>query len=71
MQQVRFPDINKTPTGQGIAPPMKVEPIPGIPEPSGAIDPKDGVCLAVARPLLWMKSSDGRARTKWARTKAH
>ena len=40
MQQVSFPDINKTPTEQGIVPPMKVEPIPGIPEPPGAIDPE-------------------------------
>ena len=38
MQQVSFPDINKTPLVQGIAPPMKVVPIPGIPEPPGAID---------------------------------
>src|SRR5277367_4608766 len=58
MQQVSFPDINKTPTVQGIAPPMKVEPIPGIPDPPGAIDPKDGVCMAVPRPIIWMKSGD-------------
>ncbi|HET6325155.1 MAG TPA: arylsulfatase [Planctomycetaceae bacterium] len=61
MQQVSFPDINKTPTVQGIAPPMKVEPIPGIPDPPGAIDPKDGVCMAVPRPIIWMKSGDGTA----------
>ena len=59
MQQVSFLDINKSPTEQGVAPPMRVEPIPGIPEPAGAIDPKDGVCLAAPRPLLWGKSSDG------------
>jgi arylsulfatase A-like enzyme len=64
MQQVSFPDINKSPTEQGIAPPMKVEPIPGIPEPPGAIDPKDGVCMAVPRPILWMKSSDGTAKNQ-------
>jgi arylsulfatase len=61
MQQVSFPDINKTPTEQAIAPPMKLAPIPGIPEPPGAIDPKDGICLAAPRPLLWMKSKDGTA----------
>ena len=64
MQQVSFPDINKTPTVQGIAPPMKVIPIPGIPDTPGAIDPKDGVCMAVPRPILWMKSSDGTAKNQ-------
>jgi arylsulfatase len=61
MQQVSFPDINKSPTEQGICPPMKVGTIPGIPDPQGAIDPKEGVCMAVPRPLLWMKSKDGTA----------
>jgi uncharacterized protein (TIGR03000 family) len=61
MQQVSFPDINKTPLVQGICPPMKVGTIPGIPDPPGAIDPKDGVCMAVPRPILWMKSPDGTA----------
>jgi arylsulfatase A-like enzyme len=61
MQQVSFPDINKSPTVQGIVPPMKVEPIPGIPDPPGAIDPKDGICMAVPRPIIWMKSPDGTA----------
>jgi arylsulfatase A-like enzyme len=64
MQQVSFPDINKSPTEQGIAPPMKVEPIPGIPDLPGAIDPKDGVCMAVPRPILWMKSPDGTAKNQ-------
>jgi arylsulfatase len=43
---------------------MKVAPIPGIPEPKGAIDPKDGVCMAAPRPLLWMKSKDGTAKNQ-------
>jgi arylsulfatase len=64
MQQVSFPDINKTPLVQGIAPPMKVTPIPGIPDPPGAIDPKDGVCMAAPRPVIWMKSSDGTAKNQ-------
>src|SRR5262245_31386677 len=32
MQGVSFPDINKTPTQQTVAPPCKNTPIPGIPE---------------------------------------
>jgi arylsulfatase len=64
MQQVSFPDINSSPTKQAIVPPMKVKPIPGIPEPKGAIDPKDGVCMAAPRPLLWMKSKDGTAENQ-------
>src|SRR5712672_4432423 len=41
MQGVSFPDINKSPLVQGIAPPCKMVPIPGIPEPPGEIDPRD------------------------------
>jgi arylsulfatase len=59
MQQVSFPDINKSPLVQGVVPPMKNEPIPGIPEPPGAITPEQGVCLTPPRPVLWMKSPDG------------
>src|SRR6201988_1750329 len=64
MQQVSFPDINKTPLVQGICPPMKVATIPGIPDPPGAISPEDGVCMAVPRPIIWMKSSDGTAKNQ-------
>jgi arylsulfatase A-like enzyme len=61
MQQVSFPDINSSPSHQAVVPPMKMIPIPGIPETPGAIDPKDGVCMAAPRPVLWMKSPDGTA----------
>ncbi|MCE9606406.1 MAG: arylsulfatase [Planctomycetia bacterium] len=64
MQGVSFPDINKSPTEQAIVPPMKLAPIPGISDPPGAIDPKDGVCMAAPRPILWMKSSDGTAKNQ-------
>ena len=64
MQQVSFPDINKSPTEQAIAPPCRVEPIPGVPETPGAIDPRTGICMAAPRPLLWMKSSDGTAKNQ-------
>ena len=36
MQRVSFPDINKTPTEQTVAPPCKNTPIPGLPEVPGA-----------------------------------
>ena len=52
MQQVSFPDINKTPTEQGIAPPCKNTPIPGVPEVPGAVDPKTTTCLTPPRPVL-------------------
>ena len=40
MEQVSFPDINSSPTTQGIAPPCKNTPIPGVPEVPGAVDPQ-------------------------------
>jgi arylsulfatase A-like enzyme len=61
MQQVSFPDINKTPTQQTVAPPCKNTPIPGVPEVPGAVDPKTTTCLTPPRPVLWCKSSDGTA----------
>ena len=61
MQQVSFPDINKSPTEQTIAPPCKNTPIPGVPEVPGAVDPKTTTCLTPPRPVLWCKSSDGTA----------
>src|SRR2546421_8929907 len=59
MQGVSFPDINKTPTDQGIAPPCMQVPIPGIPPVPGAVDQKTTICLTPPRPVLWCKSSDG------------
>ena len=59
MQGVSFPDINKTPTQQTVAPPCKNTPIPGLPEVPGAVDPKTTICLTPPRPVLWCKSSDG------------
>ena len=41
MQGVSFPDINKSPLVQGIAPPCKNTPITGLPEVPGAVDPTD------------------------------
>ena len=50
MQQVSFPDINTTPTVQGVAPPCKNTPIPGVPEVPGAVDPKDDALPDAAAP---------------------
>jgi arylsulfatase len=64
MQQVSFPDINKSPTQQAIAPPCKNTPIPGVPEVAGAVDPKTTTCLTPPRPVLWCKSSDGTQKNQ-------
>lgn len=59
MQGVSFPDINKTPTQQTIAPPCRNTPIPGVAEIPGSVDPKTTVCLTPPRPVLACTSSDG------------
>jgi arylsulfatase A-like enzyme len=64
MQQVSFPDINKTPALQDIAPPCKNTPIPGVPEVPGAVDPKTTTCLTPPRPVLWCHSSDGTEKNQ-------
>jgi arylsulfatase len=64
MQGVSFPDINKSPTEQAIAPPCKNTPIPGVPEVPGAVDPKTTTCLTPPRPLLACKSSDGTMKNQ-------
>jgi len=64
MQQVSFPDINKTPLVQGIAPPCKNTPVPGLPEVPGAVDPRTTVCMTPPRPVIWCHSSDGTAKNQ-------
>jgi arylsulfatase A-like enzyme len=59
MQQVSFPDINASPTVQGIAPPCRNTPIPGIPDVPGTVDPRTTACLTPPRNILSCKSSDG------------
>src|ERR1700719_743773 len=56
MQQVSFPDINKSPTEQRVVPPCTTIPIPGIPNPPGGVDPKLGTWMTPPRPVIWMKS---------------
>jgi arylsulfatase A-like enzyme len=59
MQGVSFPDINKTPALQTLAPPCKNSLIPGVAEVPGAVDPKTTVCLTPPRPMLACTSPDG------------
>ena len=68
MQQVSFPDINSSPTVQGIVPPCKNTPVPGLLDP-GAVDPKTTTCLTPPRPVFRCPSSDG-TETRPARIKA-
>jgi arylsulfatase A-like enzyme len=63
MQGVSFPDINKTPTEQTVAPPCKNTPIPGLPDVP-AVDPKTTICLTPPRPMLACKSSDGTSQNQ-------
>src|SRR6201987_4260224 len=64
MQGVSFPDINKTPTSQTVAPPCKNTPVPGLAEVPGAVDPKTTICLTPPRPVIWCHSSDGTEKSQ-------
>jgi arylsulfatase A-like enzyme len=64
MQQVSFPDINKSPLQQTVAPPCRNTPIPGVPEVPGAVDPRTTVCLTPPRNILSCKSPDGTSRNQ-------
>jgi arylsulfatase A-like enzyme len=64
MQQVSFPDINKNPHTQSVAPPCKNTVIPGVPEVPGSVDPKTTTCLTPPRPMLSCKSSDGTVKNQ-------
>ena len=60
MQGVSFPDINKSPTEQGIVPPCMNTPVRGLAEVPGAVDPRTApVCLTPPRPVIACTSSDG------------
>ncbi len=63
MQQTSFPDINSSPTVQGIAPPCKNTPVPGLPEVPGAVDPTT-TCLTPPRPIIACASSDGTEKNQ-------
>jgi arylsulfatase A-like enzyme len=64
MQQVSFPDINKSPTEQDIARPCKNTPVPGLPEVPGAVDPMTTTCLTPPRPIISCKSADGSTKNQ-------
>jgi arylsulfatase len=64
MQAVSFPDINKTPLIQGVAPPCKNTPVPGLPDVPDAVDPKTTDCITPPRPVISCKSSDGTANNQ-------
>ena len=64
MQGVSFNDINVSPTVQGVAPPCKNTPVPGLPEVPGAVDPRTTTCLTPPRPVIWCKSSDGTPKSQ-------
>jgi arylsulfatase A-like enzyme len=64
MEQVSFPDINSNPTTQGIAPPCKNTPVPGLSDPPGAVDQRTTTCLMPPRPVIWCKSSDGTSKNQ-------
>ena len=70
MQGVSFPDINKTPTQQTVAPPCRNTPIPGLAEVPGAVDPKTTICLMPPRPVLACNHPTAARRTRPARTRA-
>lgn len=64
MQQVSFPDINRSPTEQAVAPPCKNTPIPGVAEVPGSVDPRTTTCLTPPRPVLFCTSSDGSMKNQ-------
>jgi len=64
MQGVSFPDLNKSPTEQSIAPPCKNSPVPGLPEVPGAVDPKTTTCLTPPRPVIACTSKDGTSKNQ-------
>jgi len=64
MQQVSFPDINSSESVQGIAPPCKNTPVPGLTEVPGAVDPRTTTCLTPPRPIIWCHSPDGTEKNQ-------
>jgi arylsulfatase len=71
MQQVSFPDINKSPTEQTVAPPCKNTPIPGVPEVPGAPSTPEQPHVSRRRAMSCGATPlTARRRTNRARTRA-
>ena len=64
MQQVSFPDINKSPTVQSVAPPCKNTPIPGLAEVPGRGGSEDHDLPDAAASGALCKSSDGTGKNQ-------
>jgi len=64
MQGVSFPDINRSPTVQAVVPPCKNEPVRGLSDPPGAVDPRTTLCLTPPRPVIHCTSSDGTEKNQ-------
>ena len=64
MQGVSFPDINKSPTDQAVVPPCKNEPVRGLTDPPGAVDPRTTLCMTPPRPVIHCTSSDGTEKNQ-------
>ena len=55
---------------QGIAPPCKNRPVPGLTEVAGAVDPRTTTCLTPPRPVIWCHSSDGTEKNQTCKDEA-
>jgi arylsulfatase len=64
MQGVSFPDINRSPTVQAVVPPCKNEPVRGLSDPPGAVDPRTTLCLTPPRPVIHCTSYDGTEKNQ-------
>jgi len=64
MQGVSFPDINSSPTVQAVVPPCKNEPVRGLSDPPGAVDPRTTLCMTPPRPVIHCTSPDGTEKNQ-------
>ncbi len=64
MQGVSFPDINSSPTVQAVVPPCKNEPVKGLADPPGSVDPRTTLCMTPPRPVIYCTSVDGSEKNQ-------
>lgn len=64
MQGVSFPDINATSTDQAVVAACKNEPVKGLAEVPGAVDPKTALCMTPPRPVIHCTSTDGSEKNQ-------